>query len=823
MGKQSRKKRQKNKNGALTKKKSEQNSQNSTTGPTSTLVSRIRHGDVRLRHGSLTGLSSTLFDPDALSSRGRTKDKKSGGITLELLQAIAERIMDDDMPCAMCASGCISNYVLFSNDEEELGKSTGGLLSPILLGRINKSSEIIMKLAIDLTEKMEKEKANEAASVAAGDDKMDNGKSKKQKGGQNKKKCSEKILGSMMEHWYVVSLCLHALCGLIEGSVASNQDVLSNLLSEVKDDKNLLTILLKVMYMGGEMLNQSSTSLPISENGQKTLSDALIYSSRTIHSAIDENEVLISSLLDTKLSFNVEVNAMKFILTHMENVTLPPIARLHCAGIIVTVRNMLPNIGEKGSHESHIVDLDNSVILPKVIPLLHQFLDYRPDIASALWNRVSETNKTLKEELEDAKLEKEIVNQVDKRKENARSIYRRLKARKEAASKAASESMNEEKDEVNTDSKKSSKSSSEEDNSEEYEKALESWSNACLPLKLAIEITTNLCARSGSDQGDSLHHYEDDEEEKWNDEMEAELMETSQSNEIGSDNLNPWDVNLLSNVHANGIPDRVLALFGAVILSGIKCSNEMIASIVISDLMEILSKSSTCLCNILSIITPWKCNEEDSSAVWKEICVAIQNTVLTKKTSNAFSNVLPSTGIAAITGVMLAFATHRPLLLNSIGVPELTLVLNLLKLEKPISTSIVNENDDIEAFSEFQQNAVAILGVFSSQPHSDESNATICDALLRTLSLHSTRAALMSEILNVLMDIYGSYDDGDPNSHSDVFVKKSVLNHFQKSIPVLKKKIFEEEIKNKGIEESEIWKETVLNAKRFIKYKKDHK
>jgi len=823
MGKQSRKKQQKNKNknAALGKITSENAAKKVPSGPSSALISRIRHGDARLRHGSLAALSSTLFDPESLSSSCKKKEKKNGGITLELLQALAERIMDNDMPCAMCAAGCISNYVLFSNDEEEIGESTGGLLSPILLGKIEKSCGIILKLGVDLTNATTKMHSNEAASSERDDEKMNDKKSKKQKEEHKKKSPAEKILASMMEHWYVISLCLHALCGLIEGSVATNQDILASLLSEVMGNENLLTILLKVMFMGAEMLTKTSTTFSISEEGQKTLSDTLIYSSRTLHAALDENKVLISSLLETKLGFDADINAMQFILTYMENSTLPSMARLHCAGIIVTVRNMLPNIGKKDSSGFVIVEMDNTAILSKVVPLLHQYLDYRPDIAAALWNRVSETNEKMKAEVEDEKMEKEIVNKVEKRKESARSICRRQKAMKDAAAKATSDSMGEDKNTPDSKTQNTSSLSPQEDKLEQYEKALDSWSNACLPLKLAIEITTNLCAGSGSNQSDGLHSYEDDEGEMWDDVMEAKLMSSSQSTPEKSDNdvSNSWDVRLLSNVQTSGIPDRILSLFGAVILSAIKCRNETIVKIVIDDLMEILSKSSSCLCNILSSVTTWKCTEEDASAVWKELCSAIQNAIQTKELDKLVTTVIPFVGITAITGVMLAFARHRPLLLNTIGEQELTLVLDLVKSEKP-TTSIKEENDDVEAFEEFQHNAVATLGIFSTQPHSDEVNATICDALLKTLCLHSTGAAVMSEILNVLMDIYGAYDDDDPNSHCEVFGQKNVLNYFQKSISVLKKKILEEEIRNKGFDELEMWKETVLNAKRFVKYKK---
>ena len=71
----------------------------------SSLINKIRHGDARVRHGALSGLSATIFSPESLSKNKNIKE--------ELIQAMAERIMDDDVPCALCAVGCIANYILF--------------------------------------------------------------------------------------------------------------------------------------------------------------------------------------------------------------------------------------------------------------------------------------------------------------------------------------------------------------------------------------------------------------------------------------------------------------------------------------------------------------------------------------------------------------------------------------------------------------------------------------------------------------------------------------------------------------------------------------
>ena len=823
MGKQSRKKnRQKGKkNSVLGKNNSAEASENVSDGPNSSIITRLRHGDARLRHGSLAALSSTLFSPESLSSRKSQKGKKSGRITLDLLQVLAERIMDDDMPCAMCASGCISNYVLFSAQEEEAGKSTGSVLSPILLGRINNSCETILKLGDDLMNKIEGSRATNDNLETGGVEAMEDEKKSKKKEVKQSKTATDKILLNIMDHWYLISLCLHALCGLVEGSVASNQNVLISLLSEPQGNKNLLMTLLKVLYMGGEMLTNNNT-LPITEDNKKTLSDALIYSSRTLHAAVDENKVIVTSILEMKVSFKGEMNVTEFLIACMENNHMPALSRLHSAGILVTVRNMLPNIDNKQPVETIISKIDQSIILPKVIPTLNIYMDYKAEIASALWNRLSVAREKMDAQKEDESIEKEIINKVDKKKESARSIARRQKAMKAAASKSSSEPMNKKSSDSKSESEITSSSTPQVyDAAEHFEKAQDAWSNACMPLKLAIEVVTNLCAGSSNSNKHGLQSYNDDEDEMWDDIMEAKFVASQEAlSEIGSDELQSWDVGLFSNLQSQGIPDKILALFGAIILSGIQCGKDNICRIATDDLMEILSKIGSCLCNIFLNIPSWKNIGDDAFSVWKEMCATMQNSIGKGQSEHSVTTLIPLEGIAAVTNVMKSLTRQRPSLLEKIGEQELTFVLNLVRFDKPDNGENDTESNDLESLVDIQQDSVIMVGMFSSQPHSDIVNAAICDALLTTLCRLSTRAPVMSEILNVFMDIFGAYDDDDPNAHTNVFVEKNILNHFQKSTAILKKKIRQEQIQNNCLEEAEIWKETVLNATRFVKYKK---
>jgi len=78
----------------------------------------------------------------------------------------------------------------------------------------------------------------------------------------------------------------------------------------------------------------------------------------------------------------------------------------------------------------------------------------------------------------------------------------------------------------------------------------------------------------------------------------------------------------------------------------------------------------------------------------------------------------------------------------------------------------------------------------------------------------------MNEILISLMEMYSS-DEGDPNNHEQVFKSRDVLGSFQKIIPMFKRKIREgEKMDGISFDDIELWRETAVNASRFVKYKK---
>ena len=97
---------------------------------------------------------------------------------------------------------------------------------------------------------------------------------------------------------------------------------------------------------------------------------------------------------------------------------------------------------------------------------------------------------------------------------------------------------------------------------------------------------------------------------------------------------------------------------------------------------------------------------------------------------------------------------------------------------------------------------------------SDDNNNT---KTVSQLQQHPS-AMVLAEVLNVLMDIYS-----DDDCHPEVFAQLNVIRHFQQSLPLLKQRIAVEELtKNSAPDLLEAWKETAMNAGRFVQYKKGH-
>jgi len=934
MGKHSRRKNRKGNNAKGTTKgnSSSTNSATVITSPSSTspstsspIIQKIRHGDVKVRHGALSALSSTLFSPESLSSTSSSKSK--GTIKIELLQAVMERIMDEDLPSALCAAGCIANYILFqeSNSNSNTNR-VETILAPILFTRMDKVCNTIEKLGQKMVQ--EASPTSTAAAIATGtatttatqrNNKEQTSKKKKQQRATtaastpaSSTKQIELMASSFMEQFALLSLCLHALCGLVENISANNTS--SSILFHQRDQflSSTMRAFNLAKHMISSLFTPTSNSTTASdanananinnsfqndtvknilikkENELNLISDVLTYTSRTIHSSSDDNPTFIQLVL-------ANTNWSDDIISTISNMSLPALSRLHCAGFVINTRHSIAyDISSSSTSSSssgntttttttttgqlqQIQSNLETTITTQILPLLSSSTFYSNDVTIALWKQIEMNEIKLKEEQQDELIEKNVISIVDGKKESARQIARRqkqIKAAAKAVAKAAKEAASAAKqqdsimkdggdddDDDDDDSgdddddamktqemceDNEDKSKHDEITEDKYDKAVNAWKNAHLPLKLSVEIIANLCAgrnRGGEGELHDNHAIENDDDDDddmvWGLEEEERLLASGKG--LGGEVYrNKEDEQLFNTIISSGVPDRVLSIFGNVILSliqngrgndngDVSKSNDVkhdIPSVVLEDLSEILTKYGICLGNILCNLGEWKSNESDLTSVWNEFLQCLRAAMDGEKVDYA-NKTLPCSAISAVMSTMNAFLRFRSSLASCVNEQDLDLILSYVLLEAPLSTSGMeidanSDRQDMEDISDIQKDAIGLLGILCSEPHPSQINEKICKVFLIVLSrIHSTSTKVMSEILNALMDIY-ALDEDDPNNHENVFRDNHVLDAFQKSVPVLKRKIREEKggKASSSVEDIEFFKETALNASRFINYKK---
>ena len=819
---------------------SDDSNTNSSTGSTS-LINKIRHGDVRVRHGALSALSSSIFAPETLH--------KSRVIKMELIQAVAERIMDDDVPCSLCAVGCIANYILFQettknneatqNMQEALfdANKVETILTPILLTKMNKAcdeiklihedmvkvvlNELNNKIKADNSQSKKKKKVSFQSSINMDQD-VDMKKIKENEcssiiSSQTLKKIQQRTR-KIMDQYSLLSLSLHAFCGLVE--IFTTNDASSSLLHH--ESEKFLSTTMRSLIISNEMIlsiteattidittmndvNQKSAtlvnkSIANSESKCDIISDVSVYAARTIHSSSDDNPEFIKKILSKKEFWDA-------ISSSVSNGNLPTMSRLHMAGLIVASRQIA--IDENKLSSFNI----DEIITNQIFPLLSQCTMYSTDIAQALCQQVLLMESKLQKERDDEKLESNIIKIVDDKKESARLIARRQKEMKALAEANKDDAM----EDVGTAARKKKKSEPADDDvdmnsktvkdtEDKYDKAVTAWKNACLPLKMAVEVIANLC--SGEQGGDEDDFYEN-MDEYWDSDNEHDVA----SSQHAIQKQNAETIEMFHKVTRHGIPDRVLSVFGCVILSLLGPQKDQLPKVALDDLLEILSKCSICLGNVVCNLDGWKSNDADLQVIWKEFFQCLRSSI---NGEVRIANMqLPCQAIAALFDAMMSFLRFRPSLIKCVDESDLRLILSFVSMD--MSSKDISQQDS-DSIIDIQKDAIGLLGLLCSEPHSDSINDNICTTFLTVLSkYHTLSAAVISELLNVLMDIY-SADEGDANNHEIIFRKNKVLETFEKCIPILKRKIREESQANPT--DASVWKEVALNSSRFVKYKK---
>ena len=794
----------------------------------STIISKIRHGDPRVRHAALVALSSTLFHSSSLSAaalqKGRQQQqghiKGSANNTAVdasdemLLRALSERILDVDIPCATAATGCLSNYVSFYcvGDAEESSSETevaSEVMVPILFQRIQRSLDKITSLGSQIESNIAS-KVNETTAASAA--------------GATGPSAIDKMFAFNTEQWVLVSLSLQTLAGLIENFPAAVERVSATSLSTLC---GVLPLVEKSIQLTKNRMEERDTDCIL---------DASSNASRAIHSLLDDNIAIITSIQPNPLTHIV--SELRNTIT---NVNMPHMTRLHASGALLSLRKALVLDGELNSargleYGAVFADIksctDDSVI--DYLSYLFESGGNNHDSKQIVLRMIELSNKCQSMK-QDEMMESQIVSEVNARKEPARMIARRQKELKESKkTKTENDDMvGNEKEEMLVDQKDGVENSEKTESQlgdlkDELDGVVKSWRELIGSYKLALEVIANLCS-GREDQDDDIEDafYPDDDEHMWDSDDEAKLVSaanaasTTPSMEM---TLSPSERDTFVSMSNKRLLERVLSFF-RIWVEFLSMLNVDVPALVAEDVDELLSTCALCLGNMVACDLP-SLNEPSSKKViivggqetpvadgldmfWWELVAALS--------SNVFDG--PK---ASVTSVMLALLRHQPKVRTMVNSAVLDLLLALI-------TQRYNADEGTNNV-QMKCNAISMIGLLCSEPHPSEVNARVCSALLERLrsplssisdgndadSEKSKQAlVIMHEILDVLMDMYGGDD-----SHDEVFGQQDVLGHFQRCLPGFKRRIKKSATESTR-EELDTWNETALNCSRFIKYKKE--
>jgi len=553
-----------------------------------------------------------------------------------------------------------------------------------------------------------------------------------------------------------------------------------------------------------EQQQQTSYATPLGKAAAAALDEirqavisSVEFGARFLHSLLDGNE-------DTNEDTNGDNNANEFartvatvqinslscvnvlhrMITQTDQSWISLKTKLHASGALVSLRQSL----EQDDELKHQVD---TLVMDNVVSLISGTISgVQCDKLNELSQQVADSHSNLLQEHEDLAMENKAEENVKARNEPARLIARRQKLQKEQK-KENPQAV----DMTIDDTEASAKGVSEDaiDNSISdplavYDKAVESWNSSVLPLLLALEVLASLTSCGYNDPNSE----DDDDDMAWASDDEDRMDLMAQQGQIGSAAAVPvlltsQDEALFEKCNSLGLPDQVLALL-QLISSSMHVNTSLVVS---SGIHELVDKCAACLGNLITNMQPqnWRSTQEQTLALWKSLLQVVQSQLDRNDNSASHLTSLSSTLLALL-------RTRSHLIVRSIDEAQLTLLLSLL-------------NPSLEV--ECRQHAVGMLGLLTSEPHSDAVNTLVCRALLTALK--DDQVLLVAQVLNVFMDMY-SHDV----EYQSVFKQEQVLQAFQQYVPLFRINIGKAK---KFLEDDQVHhlRETVLNASRFIKYK----
>jgi len=771
MGKHSRRKK---KSGM---KKGQQDETNDTTS--SSLLNQIRHSNPETRHAALAGLMNTIFATDSSS----TSNNNSKKIQIDILQAIRERVMDKDLECAQLAAACLSNYLEQEQQENNNNKERKIITSSWTVVFLQRLNECITEIE---EKKSSAENNNNNPSVLK----------------------REKRL------WAMIMQCLSAICNLVE----MNHKALTQFFTTTNNENtnnniNSIASLLSVLMVGTQQFEKNKNN-KTNDLAAATTTDtilyfnekSLIYAAQALHSALDDNMDLMKQCTATTNFWNV-------IRQTCTNSSLPLSCRLHCAGCIVTAWNL------STSEDDAVATILLSAVTEDVNPLLCTILDHYTTASLSntnsnddLLNNIRSAQQKLKTEEADNVLETEIIRKVTERKESSRQIARRQKKaqqqkkEKEKAKQEQGEDTPMEEEEDNNEDEGASNNkkvqSNDKDAREAFELAKSEWYKKQAPLELALEVLANL---TGLRMTPLLDEDDNDivMDEDWGPEQEKMLLEEGEGD---TTSLSPLDISLINTIVQSRIPNQLMTVLKILCSnstnnnSTTETADKVVPDTIQDSLQELRSKCGACIGNCMG--------EHFAGSSWIATVEGNENNDNTS---------------VVVVGLLQQL---RTVLVESNGNHNIA---NAIAAGLR-SHSIIREQcqpDDLTVFIQFasssscQREAIEILGILCScETHNEEVNRNVCLTLLSIETKENVE--IQNEIFNALMDIYGN--DG---CHPAVFESLNVLNYFQRITPKFKHMIQQrQQQRDSNTEEEdqvvlvEQFKETLLNASRFISYKK---
>jgi hypothetical protein len=554
--------------------------------------------------------------------------------------------------------------------------------------------------------------------------------------------------------------CTYALVYLLENNPAATDRLLAPQQTHGAECLRILTQLLQHSHQALQSTTACTTSTLETWQTIQTLA------ARCLHSVWDDNaEFVLPYVVQDGGQCRETMEILRILLNSNSN----SVVSLHCVGAWMAPWTLL--LGATDEKEARIKALLDAQISQCMLLLQQPISAWNVADAQPLVEKVKVAYTEYKAEQADNELEKDILKAQHQKQESARVIARRLKQQKDVDAAA----MDNDEGETNKGGKRPH---DRRDKTALWEEAVAEWHDAVRPVQLALEIVANLTSAE-------LAVSDDDDD----DDVMVEQQDAT---------LPILPVELRAKLFERQLPESIYQLFCQLVDWSNSAARDELPVTIRESMTDLQCKAAVSLGHCLANVPEW---EAGAIVQWSTL----------KRAAAVSDDAVQE----AITSTMVAALQSRLSVRAQIGEADLDDLLTLLASASTSSPVVARD-------------AISMLGTLcSEESHSAEVNEKVVKALLQASTVAPTTtdgsqqhpsALVLAEVLSVLMDIYGEDD-----CHPAVFDGLDVLGHVQRSLPLLKQRIAVEQLtKNPSPEDIEQWKETAMNAARFIQYKKGH-